>query len=176
MRTAASRLVTAIMSFMLTMVLILGCFYFYMMVSLPSVSMLKDVRMQTPLAIYTQDRQLIAFFGEKRRMPITLDQAPPLLIKAILATEDKRFFEHPGVDVIGLGRAAIRLIATGKKSQGASTITMQVARNFFLTRKKTFSRKINEILLAIKISQTFSKKKVLSLYLNKIYLCHVIFC
>lgn len=160
------------MGCLLCLVLVVACFYIYMMVALPSVSVLRDMRMQTPLYVYTADHQLIASFGEKRRIPIALKEAPPLLIKGILDTEDKRFFEHPGVDVLGLVRASIKLIATGRKSQGASTITMQVARNFFLSSKKTFTRKINEILLAIKISQAFSKEKVLTLYLNKIYLGH----
>lgn len=97
-------------------------------------------------------------------------KVPPLLIDAILATEDQRYYEHPGVDPIGLMRAAIQLIVTGTKSQGGSTITMQVARNFFLSPKKTFTRKFREILLALKIDSEFSKQKVLELYLNKIYL------
>jgi penicillin-binding protein 1A len=172
MRRTASRLFSTLLSLMFFGIICVGCVYFYMMVSLPSVAQLKDVRLQVPMSVYSQDHQLMAVFGEKRRIPITVAQTPPLLIKAILATEDSRFFEHPGVDVIGLVRASVQLIATGKKSQGASTITMQVARNFFLTRKKTYSRKINEILLAIKISQTLSKEKVLELYLNKIYLGH----
>ena len=167
-----SRLFTALLSLLLTLLIVIGCVYFYMMVSLPSVAVLNDMRMQIPLSIYTSDQKLIAIYGEKRRIPITLDQAPPLLVKAILATEDKRYYDHPGVDIVGLGRATLSLVMTGKKSQGASTITMQVARNFFLTRKKTYGRKIKEILLAIKISQVFSKQKVLELYLNKIYLGH----
>ena len=103
-------------------------------------------------------------------MPVKIDDVPKALIDAILSTEDQRFFEHPGVDIFGLGRAVIQLVRTGTKSQGGSTITMQVARNFFLSRKKTYGRKINEILLAIKIDKHISKKKILELYLNKIYL------
>jgi len=137
---------------------------------LPSVDTLKNVQLQVPLRIYTFDKKLIAEYGEKRRIPVSIDDVPPMLIQAILATEDQRFFEHPGVDIFGLMRATVELIRTGEKSQGGSTITMQVARNFFLSRKKTFMRKINEILLAIKIDATFSKKKILELYLNKIYL------
>jgi len=93
-----------------------------------------------------------------------------MLVHAVLATEDQRFFDHPGVDVFGLARATVRMIQTGTKSQGGSTITMQVARNFFLNRKKTFLRKFNEIMLAIKIDRELSKEKILELYLNKIYL------
>lgn len=144
--------------------------YVYLISQLPDVDTLKDVHLQIPLRIYTADKQLIAEYGEKRRIPVHYDEVPQLLIRAILATEDQRYFEHPGVDIWGLGRAAVQLVRTGSKSQGGSTITMQVARNFFLSRKKTYLRKFNEILLAIKIDHELSKQKILELYLNKIYL------
>lgn len=143
--------------------------FFILESQLPDVETLKDVQLQEPLRIYSKDKKLIAEFGQKRRIPVTLDQIPQPLIKAILATEDQRFYDHPGVDFLGLVRAFIHLAKTGEKSQGASTITMQVARNFFLSRKKTYIRKINEILLAIKIDRELSKEKILELYLNKIY-------
>lgn len=148
----------------------LGILYLYLESQLPGVDSLKTVHLQVPLRIYTQEGLLIQEYGEKRRIPVTYDKIPPILIKAVLATEDQRFFEHPGVDILGLGRATIRMIQTGTKSQGGSTITMQVARNFFLDRKKTFLRKFNEILLAIRIDRELSKEKILELYLNKIYL------
>ena len=144
--------------------------YIYLESQLPSVDSLKTVHLQVPLRIYTQDGLLIQEYGEKRRIPATYEQIPPMLVHALLATEDQRFFEHPGVDVLGLGRATVRMLQTRTKSQGGSTITMQVARNFFLSRKKTFLRKFNEILLAIKIDRELSKEKILELYLNKIYL------
>ena len=144
--------------------------YMYLVSQLPSVDALKNVELQVPLQIYSKDGQLIQEYGEKRRIPLTYDEIPQTLVRALLATEDQRFFEHPGVDVFGLGRAALKMIQTGTKSQGGSTITMQVARNFFLDRKKTFWRKFNEILLAIKIDQELPKEKILELYLNKIYL------
>ncbi|MFA5959839.1 MAG: penicillin-binding protein 1A [Tatlockia sp.] len=144
--------------------------YLHLESQLPSVESLKTVHLQVPLRIYTQDGLLIQEYGEKRRIPLTYEQIPPMLVHALLATEDQRFFEHPGVDIMGLGRATMRMIKTGTKSQGGSTITMQVARNFFLSRKKTFLRKFNEILLAIKIDRELSKEKILELYLNKIYL------
>ncbi|OGV49616.1 MAG: peptidase [Legionellales bacterium RIFCSPHIGHO2_12_FULL_42_9] len=144
--------------------------YCYLENQLPNVDALNSIKLQVPLRIYTKDGKLIQEYGEKKRIPISYVEIPPLLIKAILATEDQRFFEHSGVDVIGLGRAAIRMLRTGTKSQGGSTITMQVARNFFLSRKKTFLRKFNEILLAIKIDHELSKERILELYLNKIYL------
>ncbi len=144
--------------------------YLYAASQLPNVDSLKTVKLQVPLRIYTQDGLLIQEYGEKRRIPVTYEQIPPTLVHALLATEDQRFFEHPGVDVFGLARATVRMIKTGTKSQGGSTITMQVARNFFLNRKKTFLRKFNEIMLAIKIDRELSKEKILELYLNKIYL------
>ncbi len=160
----------ALMSLFVTGIIIAGLIIIYFETSLPNVTSLNDRQMQVPLRIYTIDGKLMAEYGEKRRTPVDINQVPPLLINAILATEDQRYYEHPGVDPMGLMRAAIELITTGTKSQGGSTITMQVARNFFLTRKKTYSRKIREILLAIKIDSEFSKQKVLELYLNKIYL------
>ncbi|MBY0544547.1 MAG: transglycosylase domain-containing protein, partial [Gammaproteobacteria bacterium] len=137
---------------------------------LPDVSVLKDVHMQVPMQVYTADDKLIAEFSDKRRIPVPYDEIPPQLINAVLATEDQRFFEHQGVDFLGLGRAAVQLVLTGTKSQGGSTITMQVARNFFLDPKKTYTRKLKEILLAMKIEKELSKQKILDLYLNKIYL------
>lgn len=148
----------------------LSLLYVYLESQLPNVDLLKTVQLQVPLQIFTADGLLIQEYGEKRRIPVSYDKIPPLLIQALLATEDQRFFDHPGVDVYGLARATVRMIETGTKSQGGSTITMQVARNFFLNRKKTFLRKFNEILLAIKIDRELSKEKILELYLNKIYL------
>lgn len=144
--------------------------FLYFQSQLPDVETLNEMQLRVPLRVYTADKQLIAEYGEMRRIPVTLDQIPKPLISAVLATEDQRFYEHPGVDLLSLGRAVIELVRTGTKSRGGSTITMQVARNFYLSKKKTFWRKFNEILLAIKIDKTFSKQKILELYLNKIYL------
>ena len=110
-----------------------GLVIFYLEDDLPDVGMLKDVQLQVPLRIYTSDGELMAEYGQKRRIPVPYEEIPPQLIHAVLATEDQRFFEHPGVDIFGLARAAVQVIATGTKVQGGSTITMQVARNFFLT-------------------------------------------
>ena len=159
------------LSSLLFLLLVCGSFlYLYAASQLPNVDSLKTVKLQVPLRIYTQDGQLIQEYGEQRREPLPYEEIPPTLVHALLATEDQRFFEHPGVDVFGLARATVRMIKTGTKSQGGSTITMQVARNFFLNRKKTFLRKFNEIMLAIKIDRELSKEKILELYLNKIYL------
>ncbi len=144
--------------------------YLYVVPSLPSVGVLKDIHLQVPLRIYTRDGKLMAVFGSKYRIPLEYNQIPPLLTEAFISAEDDRFFEHSGVDPRSLLRATINLIETGRKSQGASTITMQVARNFFLTRKKLYIRKIREIFLAQRIEHELSKEDILRLYLNKIYL------
>ncbi len=151
----------------IAIILALSVLLLLLELSLPNVNKLKEVHLQEPLRIFTSDHKLIAEFGNIRRIPITIDQVPPLFIDATLATEDQRYFTHSGVDLLGLARAGIVLITTGKKSQGGSTITMQVARNFFLTRHKTYTRKFREILLALKINREFSKDKILELYFNK---------
>ncbi|CAM2776255.1 penicillin-binding protein 1A [Moritella viscosa] len=142
--------------------------YFYIKPELPDVTTLKTIQLQTPMKVFSQDGKLISQFGEKRRIPIEIDDVPPLMIKAFLATEDNRFYTHPGIDPIGIIRAASIMIMTGERKQGASTITQQVARNFFLTREKTFIRKIKEIFLAWHIEQNLTKNEILTLYLNKI--------
>ena len=147
-----------------------GGVYWYLAPKLPSAETLRDVRLQVPLRVYTRDGELLAEFGEKRRTPLRLDEVPERLIQAFLAGEDDRYFEHPGVDWQGLTRAVLHLVRTGEKGPGGSTITMQVARNFFLTREKTYIRKLNEILLALKIERGFTKEEILELYVNKIFL------
>jgi len=144
--------------------------YQYVKPNLPSIESLKHVQLQVPLRIYSQDGLLISEYGEKRRIPVKFEEVPEKLVQAFLAAEDDRFYEHPGVDYQGLIRAAVQLALTGEKKQGGSTITMQVARNFFLSSKKTYLRKINEIFLALKIDKELSKNDVLTLYMNKIYL------
>ncbi len=150
-------------------VIVIGVTY-YIQFQLPDIHELSTIQLQVPLQILTKDGKLIAEYGEKRRIPIAYEKIPPQLIQAVLATEDQRYFQHPGVDIPGLARASVILIATGRKTQGGSTITMQVARSFYLNRQKTFGRKLREILLALKIDHTLSKQKILELYLNKIFL------
>ncbi len=159
----------AILGTIALMILVMIAGAAYLESSLPSVEMLKDMRLQVPLRVYSADGKLMAEFGEARRSPIHLNQVPKDLINAILATEDRRFYDHPGVDFRGIIRAGIHLVTNMAIKQGGSTITMQVARNYFLTRKKTFIRKISEILLALKIEKEFTKDEILELYLNKIY-------
>ncbi|SFK42103.1 penicillin-binding protein 1A [Nitrosomonas aestuarii] len=138
--------------------------------SLPSLNALTDYRPKIPLRIYSEEGFLIGEFGAERRNLVTIDEVPSQLKQAILAAEDDRFYEHGGVDYLGVLRAAYSNFAAGGVRQGASTITMQVARNFFLTREKTLTRKFSEALLAFKIEHNLSKDKILELYINQIYL------
>jgi len=165
------------LSFLLLGLFIIGAsgligIFLYLEPDLPSIETLKDIRLQVPLRIYSSDGKLIAEFGEKRREPLQYEELPEQIVQAFLAAEDDRFFEHPGVDYQGLLRAAIQLLLTGERRQGGSTITMQVARNFFLSSKKTYTRKLSEIFLALKIERLLTKQEILELYLNKIYLGH----
>lgn len=146
--------------------------YLVVLKDLPDVETLRDIQLQVPLRVYTQDRKLISVFGEKRRIPVRIDEMPAQLKNAFIAGEDARFRVHPGVDYQGISRAVWTLVTTGEKSVGGSTITQQLARNFFLTLEKTFTRKIKEIFLALKIERELSKDEILELYLNKILLGH----
>ncbi|MFN3594644.1 MAG: penicillin-binding protein 1A [Thiobacillaceae bacterium] len=138
--------------------------------SLPSLEVLTDYRPKVPLRIYSEDGALLGEFGEERRAVVRVQDTPLVLRQAILAAEDERFYQHGGVDTLGVFRAALANIVSGGAKEGASTITMQVARNFFLSSEKTFRRKINEALLAIKIEHALSKDQILELYLNHIFL------
>lgn len=144
--------------------------YLYLNPSLPDVENIREIELQVPLRVFSADGKLIGEFGEKRRDPVTFEETPNILISAVLSAEDDGFYSHQGVDITGLLRAVSQLVLSGSIQSGGSTITMQVARNFFLSRNQTFSRKFNEILLALKIEQELSKEEILTLYLNKIYL------
>ncbi|MEQ3635428.1 penicillin-binding protein 1A [Alcanivorax sp.] len=150
----------------------LAACYLYLAPQLPPASQIREVEYQIPLRIYSRDMKLIAEYGEKRRQPVTFDELPRPLIQAVLAAEDERFFGHNGVDLKGLLRAVVELARYREIRSGGSTITMQVARNFFLDREQRFLRKFNEIVLAIQIERVLSKEEILELYLNKIYLGH----
>jgi len=152
--------------------LVLASAYLYLSPNLPSVDVLRDIKLQTPLRIYSADRQLIGEFGEKRSIPIKYSQIPSQFIDALLSAEDDDFYSHHGVSIKGLLRAASQLLLTGQKSSGGSTITMQVARNYFLSFERTFSRKFNEILLSLQIERELSKGQILELYANIIFLGH----
>jgi len=140
--------------------------------SLPSAETLRDIRLKVPLRVYSAEGRLMAEFGEERRLPVRIGEVPPTLVQAILAAEDDSFYHHQGVDLFGILRAALANLKSGEHGQGASTITMQVARNYFLSPEKTYTRKIKEILLAFKIEQELTKNQILELYVNKIFLGH----
>lgn len=138
--------------------------------NLPSLEALTDYRPKIPLRVYTADGHLIGEFGEERRSIVRIDDVPNVMKQAILAAEDERFYQHGGIDTIGMIRAAIMNLTSGGKKQGASTITQQVARNFFLSSEKTYTRKLYEVLLSFKIEHNLSKDQILELYINQIYL------
>lgn len=137
---------------------------------LPSLDILTDYRPKMPLRVFTSDGHLIAEFGEERRSVVPISEVPGVLKQAIIAAEDERFYQHAGIDYLGVARAALANLLSGGKKQGASTITMQVARNFFLSSEKKLSRKVYEALLAFKIENNLSKDEILQLYINQIYL------
>ena len=144
--------------------------FLYIHPTLPSVEALRSIQLQIPLRIFSSDGKLIAEYGEMRRTPIDFADIPQDFIDALLAAEDDNFANHYGVDISGLMRAATQLLKSGQIQSGGSTITMQVAKNYFLTSEKSFSRKITEILLALQIEREMTKQEILELYVNKIYL------
>jgi penicillin-binding protein 1A len=144
--------------------------FLYLGPGLPSVESLRSIELQIPLRVYSSDGKLIAEFGEMHRSPIDFAEIPDDFIQALLAAEDDDFANHYGVDLSSLMRAATQLLKTGEIQSGGSTITMQVAKNYFLTNERSFSRKITEILLAFQIERELSKNEILELYVNKIYL------
>ncbi|MGH8447119.1 MAG: penicillin-binding protein 1A [Solimonas sp.] len=137
---------------------------------LPSVDSLKQLQLSVPMRVYSRDGKLIGEFGAERRALLHYDDIPQNVVHAFLAAEDDRFFEHPGFDWQGLTRAALKLASSGERAQGGSTITMQLARNVFLSNERTFTRKFKEIILATRIEHQLSKQEILELYLNKIFL------
>jgi len=147
-----------------------GAAYLVLSPGLPPVEAVRNVELQVPLRVHSADGALIAEFGEMRRTPVELDAVPGSLVDAFIAAEDQRFYEHPGVDYQGLARAIWYLVRTGEKGPGGSTITMQLARNLFLSSERTYIRKSREILLALRIERQLGKREILELYLNKIYL------
>lgn len=146
--------------------------FLYLSPNLPDVESLRDVELQTPMRVYTRDGDLIGQFGEQKRNPLRFDDIPEQFVQALLAAEDDNFFNHRGIDVMGLARAVSELILTGEKGSGGSTLTMQVARNYFLSFERTYIRKFNEILLAIQIERHLDKSEIFELYFNRIFLGH----
>src|SRR5210317_134511 len=157
-----------------SMVLIAAVLYIYAVLvpELPSIEHLEDTQYQVPLRVYDRNETLLAEFGEHRRIPVDFDKIPRHLIDAVVSVEDDQFWNHAGVDFYALMAAVYEVATTGRKTRGGSTITMQVARNFFLSPEQTYARKFNEILLALKIEKELDKEKIIELYLNKIFLGH----
>src|SRR6202008_3604766 len=147
----------------------LACSYVYLVTSLPSVEAMRNVELQVPLRVYTRSGALIAQIGEQRRIPVGYDQIPELVKHAFLAAEDERFFEHHGIDYFGVVRAVLIDVLSGDKTQGASTITMQAARNMFLSLDKTARRKLQETFVTYRMEHEFTKPEIFGLYLNVIF-------
>ncbi len=162
----------SVLSFLIIPIIAITFYMVTIFPTLPDTSKLKDVSFQVPLRIVTKDGKLISEIGIKRRIPLEYHEIPEQMIQAIISSEDNDFFNHGGVDFKGIARAVFELVTTGQKQTGGSTITMQVARNFFLTKERTFLRKFNEIVLSYKIEHQLSKQEILALYLNKIFLGH----
>ncbi|MCK5881270.1 MAG: transglycosylase domain-containing protein, partial [Sinobacterium sp.] len=146
--------------------------FLYLVPKLPAVDSLLDIKLHTPLRIYTNDGELIGEFGEKRRTPVAIEHVPKTFKLAFLAAEDDQFYVHSGISYKGLSRAILQMISGSRQQSGGSTITQQVAKNYFLTPEKTIIRKLREIFLAIQIENELSKEKILELYVNKIFLGH----
>jgi penicillin-binding protein 1A len=154
----------------IAVVVVAGAGYYYLAPGLPSPATMREVKLQTPLKIYSRDGRLMAQIGEQRRTPVRFEEIPDVVVKAFLAAEDDRFFEHPGFDYQGILRAGFNFLVTGERSQGGSTITQQLARAYFLTPERSFVRKAKELILAVQIERAFTKAEILALYLNKIFL------
>lgn len=170
-RIFRSLVIFSSLSFIFIIIAIAGVFgaYYYVQPSLPKAETIREIPLETPLKIYTRDGRLIDEIGERKRIIISYDELPQHLINAFIAAEDRRFFEHSGIDYQGIIRAAIKLISTGKISGGGSTLTQQLARDYFLNRRRIFTRKILEIFLAFNIEDEFSKEEIITLFVNKMF-------
>jgi len=165
-------IITPLLILLSLFVVAIAAIYLYYTPQLPSKDEISNIQLQVPLRIYDKKGNLMAEYGKNRRIPVAYEKIPENLINAFVTAEDNRFFEHNGIDTKGVLRAVVNLIKTGTKSQGASTITMQLARNAYLGHERTFNRKAKEAFLALKIEQTLSKKDIIETYLNKIYMGH----
>ena len=143
--------------------------YYYVAPSLPPAETIREIPLQIPLRIFSRDGRLIEEVGERRRILVTYEDLPPFIVHAFVAAEDGRYFEHPGIDYLGIMRATAMMLRTGEISGGGSTITQQLARDYFLTREQLFTRKLREAFLAYKIEQEFSKEEIMALFLNKMF-------
>jgi penicillin-binding protein 1A len=166
LRLALAALIAAVGALALAL---LGA-YQYLKPALPDVASIRDIRLQVPMRVYSRDGRLIDQFGEQRRIPLSFEQIPGQLVNAVLAAEDDSFFQHGGIDYPGLLRATVRHLMSGEKSEGGSTITMQLTRGIFLSPEKSYRRKLLEIFLTLRIEQQLTKQEILTLYLNKMFL------
>ncbi|KEZ79255.1 penicillin-binding protein 1A [Salinisphaera hydrothermalis] len=173
-RSRGVRVVIVLLAGLLSAITLAVCVvagvYLYFGPQLPDAGDIGQTQFNEPLRVYTADHKLIGEYGTERRKPVTYDEIPKQQVDAFVAAEDDRFWEHPGVDYQGLMRAVIHLVTTGRKTQGGSTITMQLARNLYLSDAKTYTRKIKEMILALRLESKLTKKQIMELYLNKIYL------
>ncbi|HDH15282.1 MAG TPA: hypothetical protein ENG90_02200, partial [Gammaproteobacteria bacterium] len=166
------RLLSSFIALFLAGILAFAALVLYFLPQLPATEDIMQIQLSVPLRIYAANSELIAEYGEKRRLPIAIKDTPQNLLNAILASEDANFYQHGGVSFTGILRAILANFRSGEHGQGASTITMQVARNYFLTREKTYTRKFKEVLLAFKLEKQLEKQQILELYINKIFLGH----
>ncbi|NJD30434.1 MAG: PBP1A family penicillin-binding protein [Gammaproteobacteria bacterium] len=162
--------VAALLSLALLVLLGFAGAYQYLAPEIPEADALRTIKTQVPLRVYSRDGKLMAQIGEQRRIPLQWEEFPPVVVDAFLAAEDDRFFEHPGVDWQGLVRALAANVTPGARLQGGGTITMQLARNTVLTSERTLRRKLKEVFLALRLERSFSKREILTLYLNRIFL------
>ena len=158
----------ALSFFMSVCVIVLICSSVYIVLSpdLPDINKLKEHKLQIPLSVYSNDNHLIAEFGEKRRTPVSYEQIPTQFIQALIATEDKHFEYHSGIDLNGILRSIAQLISTGEQQGGGSTLTQQVVKNILFSRAKTFQRKWAEVFTAIQIEKDLTKNEIFELYVN----------
>jgi len=147
---------------------VIGAYYF-VEPGLPAAQTIRQIPLQIPLRIFSRDGYLISEIGERRRILVTFDDLPQHVVDAFIAAEDRRFFEHPGIDYQGIARSFGRLLRSGEISGGGSTLTQQLARDYFLSREQLFTRKLREAFLAYKIEQEFTKQQILALFLNKMF-------
>ncbi len=147
---------------------IIGAYYF-VQPGLPAAETIRDIPLQVPLRIFSRDGYLISEIGERRRIPVTFDEVPEHVVNAFVAAEDRRFFVHPGVDYRGILRGIVQFIIRGESASGGSTLTQQLARDYFLSRERKLTRKLREAFLAYKIEQEFSKEQIMALFLNKMF-------
>ena len=147
---------------------IIGAYYF-VQPGLPAAETIRHIPLQVTLRIFSRDGHLISEIGERRRIPITFDEVPEHVVNAFVAAEDRRFFVHPGVDYRGILRGVVQFLIRGESASGGSTLTQQLARDYFLSRERKLTRKLREAFLAYKIEQEFTKQQIMALFLNKMF-------